>query len=256
MRSTMISEIFARNVRSIWLPATWLALSFTAYPAPHQTAADEPDTATQSPQNGPTAAAPEASTDTAPMKITEIEGIAEHRLKNGVRVLLFPDDSKDVVTVNMTVFVGSRHEGYGEAGMAHLLEHMLFKGTPTNPNVPKALQDRGANFNGTTWLDRTNYYETLPASDSNLEFAIALEADRLINSFIRGEDLASEMTVVRNEFERGENSPIGVLMQRIQAAAYEWHNYGKSTIGNRSDIERVPVVSFVVFTKSIIAPTT
>ncbi len=186
--------------------------------------------------------------------ITEIEGISEMSLPNGVRVLLFPDDSKDVVTVNMTVFVGSRHEGYGEAGMAHLLEHMLFKGTPDHPSIPKLLQDRGANFNGTTWLDRTNYYETMPATDDNLKFAIELEADRLVNSFIKGEDLASEMTVVRNEFERGENSQLGVLMQRMQATAYEWHNYGKSTIGNRSDIERVPVVALRRFYKKFYRP--
>lgn len=174
-------------------------------------------------------------------KVASIEGITEYRLANGAKVLLFPDPSKPTVTVNMTVFVGSRHEGYGEAGMAHLLEHMLFKGTPANPEIPKSLQARGANFNGTTWLDRTNYYETLPAGDENLEFALALEADRLINSHIRGEDLASEMTVVRNEFERGENSPERVLRQRMMAAAFEWHNYGRSTIGNRADIERVPV---------------
>ena len=210
-------------------------------------------------QQPPTAeaAAPQqkpATTENAPMKITEIEGIAEYRLENGVRVLLFPDDTKDVVTVNMTVFVGSRHEGYGEAGMAHLLEHMLFKGTPEHPSVPKSLQDRGANFNGTTWLDRTNYYETLPATDDNLEFAIRLEADRMVNSFIKGEDLATEMTVVRNEFERGENSPMGVLMQRMQAVSYEWHNYGKSTIGNRSDIERVPIVALRRFYKKYYRP--
>jgi zinc protease len=103
------------------------------------------------------------------------------------------------------------------------------------------LQDHGAQFNGSTSVDRVNYFETLAASDENLEFAIALEADRLMNSFIKKEDLDSEMTVVRNEFERGENSPQGVLGKRIEAAAYEWHNYGKSTIGNRSDIERVPI---------------
>lgn len=188
------------------------------------------------------------------MKVTEIEGISEYRLDNGVRVLLFPDPSKEVVTVNMTVFVGSRHEGYGEAGMAHLLEHMLFKGTPDHPNVPKALQDRGARFNGTTWVDRTNYYETMPASDENLRFGLELEADRLMNSFIKGEDLESEMTVVRNEFERGENSPFRVLMQRMQAVAYEWHNYGQSTIGNRSDIERVPVVNLRKFYKKYYRP--
>src|SRR5207244_3267192 len=154
---------------------------------------------------------------------------------------LFPDPSRPTVTVNLTVFVGSRHEGYGEAGMAHLLEHMLFKGTPTNPHVPKALQERGARFNGTTWVDRTNYFETLPAKDDNLEFAIRLEADRMVNSFVRQEDLLSEMTVVRNEFEQGENSPGVLLNQRLTGVAFDWHNYGKSTIGNRSDIERVPI---------------
>lgn len=182
-----------------------------------------------------------ADTPPAPKKITSIEGITEYQLDNGLKVLLVPDNSRPTVTVNLTVFVGSRHEGYGEAGMAHLLEHMVFKGTPTHPKVPAVLQARGARFNGTTWVDRTNYYETMPATAENLEFAIRLEADRMVNSFIKGEDLASEMTVVRNEFERGENSPERILGQRMMSAAFEWHNYGKSTIGNRSDIERVPV---------------
>ncbi|WP_050986236.1 M16 family metallopeptidase [Schlesneria paludicola] len=188
------------------------------------------------------------------MKITTIEGISEHRLENGMKVLLFPDPSKPTVTVNLTVFVGSRHEGYGEAGMAHLLEHMLFKGTPDHPSVPKLLQARGAEFNGTTWLDRTNYYETLPANDDNLEFAIRLEADRMTNSYVKGEDLASEMTVVRNEFERGENNPHSILSQRIMSAAFNWHNYGQSTIGNRADIEKVPVENLKAFYKRYYQP--
>src|SRR5207248_11025640 len=175
--------------------------------------------------------------DDAPQKIASVEGVTEYRLANGVRVLLLPEASRPTVTVNMTVLVGSRHEGYGETGMAHLLEHMVFKGTPDHPNVPKALRDHGANFNGTTNVDRTNYFETMPANDENLEFGIHLEADRLVNSYVKREDLLSEMTVVRNEFERGENSPENILSQRINAVAYEWHNYGKSTIGNRSDIE-------------------
>ena len=189
-----------------------------------------------------------------PKKITSIEGISEYRLDNGVQVLLFPDASKSTVTVNMTVLVGSRHEGYGEAGMAHLLEHMLFKGTPTHSNIPKELQDRGARFNGSTWLDRTNYYETLPAEKDNLEFALRLEADRLLNSKILAEDLASEFSVVRSEFEQGENSPQRVLMQRVQAAAFEWHNYGRTTIGNRSDIERVPVPNLRNFYRKYYRP--
>ena len=178
--------------------------------------------------------------DPMPKKITSVEGINEYALENGLKVLLFQDRSQPKVTVNCTIFVGSRHEGYGEAGMAHLLEHMLFKGTELHPEIPKMLKDRGADFNGTTWLDRTNYFETLPATDENLEFAIRLEADRMVNSKIRGEDLQSEFSVVRSEFERGENNPIGVLQQRMSSTAFQWHNYGKSTIGNLSDIERVP----------------
>ena len=178
-----------------------------------------------------------------PKLIRSVEGITEFELENGMRVLLFPDPSKDTVTVNNTIFVGSRHEGYGEAGMAHLLEHMLFKGTPTYDDIPKAVKEHGGgrSMNGTTWLDRTNYYETMPASDENLEFGIKMEADRMMNSYIKAEDLASEMSVVRNEFERGENSPAAILQQRITSAAYDWHNYGQSTIGNKADIERVPV---------------
>ena len=187
-------------------------------------------------------------------KAATVEGVTEYRYPNGARVLLLPDASRPTITVNMTVLVGSRHEGYGEAGMAHLLEHLVFKGTPTFPEVPKALRDHGASFNGTTNVDRTNYFETLPATDENLDFAIHMESDRLVNSFIKREDLMSEFTVVRNEFERGENSPQGVLSQRVQAVAYEWHNYGKSTIGNRSDIERVPINNLQDFYRKYYQP--
>jgi zinc protease len=192
-------------------------------------------------------ALPLAGRADGPTKVAAVEGVTEYRLANGARVLLYPEPSRPSITVNMTVLVGSRHEGYGETGMAHLLEHLVFKWTPTFPNVPKALRDHGASFNGTTNVDRTNYFETLPATDENLEFGIKLESDRLVNSFIKREDLVSEMTVVRNEFERGENSPAGILSQRIEATAFEWHNYGKSTIGNRSDIERVPIENLQAF---------
>ena len=188
-------------------------------------------------------------------KTAEVEGVSEYMLNNGCRVVLIPDKSSTSITVNMTVLVGSRHEGYGEAGMAHLLEHMLFKGTPTHGDIDKELKERGVlDLNGTTDYDRTNYYETLPASDENLEWTIAMEADRLLNCFIRGEDLFSEMTVVRNEFESGEDSPSSILMQRIMANAYEWHNYGKSVIGNRADIERVPVTRLRAFYKKYYRP--
>jgi len=198
--------------------------------------------------------APALSAADAPRKVASVEGVTEYRLANGARVLLFPEASRPTMTVNMTVLVGSRHEGYGESGMAHLLEHMVFKGTPSFPDVPRALRDHGASFNGTTNVDRTNYFETVPATDENLDFAIRLEADRLVHSYVKREDLTSEMTVVRNEFERGENSPQGVLMQRVHAAAYLWHNYGKSTIGNRSDIERVPIESLQAFYRRYYQP--
>ncbi len=188
--------------------------------------------------------------ETSYKKTAEVEGISEYLLPNNCRVLLVPDESSNSITVNMTVLVGSRHEGYGESGMAHLLEHMLFKGTPTHGDLDKELKERGVlDMNGTTDYDRTNYYETLPATDENLEWTIAMEADRLSNCFIRGEDLFSEMTVVRNEFESGEDSPNDILLQRIMANAYEWHNYGKSVIGNRVDIERVPVNRLRAFYK-------
>lgn len=187
-------------------------------------------------------------------QITSVEGITEYRLDNGLQVLLFPDPSKPTVTVNVTYFVGSRHEGYGEAGMAHLLEHMLFKGTPDHEDIPQLLKNRGAELNGTTWLDRTNYYETLPASGDNLEFALKLEADRMVNSKVAAEDLQSEFSVVRNEFERGENSPVRVLWQRMVSAAFLWHNYGNATIGNQADIERVPIENLKRFYRRYYQP--
>ena len=188
-------------------------------------------------------------------KVVTIEGITEYRFKNGLRFLSYPDPSSPAVTVNMTVLVGSRHEGYGETGMAHLLEHMLFKGSklyPTGEALDKAMQAHGVDkefYNATTWTDRTNYYESFPAKDENLQFALEAEADRLVNSFVRREDLVKEMTVVRNEFEIGENRPASILSQRMMAAAFEWHNYGKSTIGNRADIERVPIERLQAFYK-------
>ncbi len=187
-------------------------------------------------------------------KVVTVEGVTEYKLPNGLRVILLPDASQPKVTVNATIFVGSRHEGYGETGMAHLLEHMVFKGCPKFPDVPKALSEHAANFNGTTSVDRTNYFETMPATEENLEFGIELEADRMVNSFIRKEDLEKEFTVVRNEFERGENNPVAILYQRMQTAAYAWHNYGKSTIGNKTDIERVPIDNLKAFYKKYYRP--
>ena len=174
-------------------------------------------------------------------RVTSVEGITEYRLANGLRVLLFPDQTKQTITVNMTYLVGSGYENYGETGMAHLLEHMVFKGTPRHPNIPQELTEHGARPNGSTSFDRTNYFETFAATDVNLEWALDLESDRMINSYIARKALDSEFSVVRNEFELGENSPFRVIIDKGLAAAYQWHNYGKTTIGARSDIENVDI---------------
>lgn len=186
--------------------------------------------------------------------VTSVEGITEYRLDNGLQVLLFPDASRPQVTVNITYFVGSRHEAYGETGMAHLLEHLVFKGTPDHPDIMKELTERGAQPNGTTSFDRTNYFEVLPATGDNLAWALGMEADRMVNSFIAKEDLDSEMTVVRNEMESGENNPTGILFQRVLATQYLWHNYGKSTIGARSDVENVPIERLQAFYRRYYQP--
>ncbi|MEP6997937.1 MAG: pitrilysin family protein [Betaproteobacteria bacterium] len=170
-----------------------------------------------------------------------VEGISEYTLANGLKVLLFPDASQPKVTVNITYLVGSRMENYGETGMAHLLEHMVFKGTTTRRNLMAGLAQRGMAFNGTTWYDRTNYFETFPASDESLDWALGMEADRMVNSTVLRTDLDSEMTVVRNEMERNETSPVRILIQRTTAAGFDWHNYGKDTIGARADVERVDI---------------
>lgn len=194
------------------------------------------------------------STNAQVTKGASVEGITEYSLNNGLKVLLFPDNSAQTITVNITYKVGSRHEGYGEKGMAHLLEHLVFKGTPNHPDIPAELSSHGARPNGTTWYDRTNYFETFNATDENLDWALDLEADRMVNSYIAKKDLDSEFSVVRNEFESGENSPTRVLMEKVISAAYLWHNYGKSTIGNRSDIERVPIENLKAFYKKYYRP--
>ncbi len=187
-------------------------------------------------------------------RITSVEGITEYRLDNGLTVLLFPDPSKQTITVNMTYLVGSRHEGYGETGMAHLLEHLLFRGTPSHPKLQEEFRRYGARVNGSTSVDRTNYFETVPASEENLRWALGLEADRMVNSFVSKTDLDQEMTVVRNEFERGENEMYRVLNQRTMSAAFLWHNYGKATIGAKSDLENVPIERLQAFYRKYYQP--
>lgn len=181
--------------------------------------------------------------------VREAEGVSEYRLANGLQVLLIPDATKPTVTVNVTYRVGSRHEGAGETGMAHLLEHLVFKTTRRFANVGAELSKRGMQFNGSTTPDRTNYYETFPADPAQLSWALAMEADRMTGAKVLKSDLDTEMSVVRNEMEAGENNALGILIQRTQAAAYQWHAYGRSTIGARSDVEHVDIPRLQAFYK-------
>ena len=179
--------------------------------------------------------------------VTQAEGISEYRLPNGLQVLLIPDAARPTTTVNLTYRVGSRHEGLGETGMAHLLEHLLFKGSPKHPKVWAEFTQRGLSANGSTWLDRTNYYASFAANEDNLRWYLNWQADAMVNSFIARKDLDSEMTVVRNEMEMGENSPGRVLLEKTLATMYQWHNYGKSTIGARTDVEGVDIGQLQAF---------
>ena len=204
----------------------------------------------------PSAYAQSAASPGAAMaqRVRSVEGITEYLLPNGLQVLLAPDASKPTTTVNITYLVGSRHENYGETGMAHLLEHMVFKGTPSQGNIMTALGKRGMDFNGTTYTDRTNYFETFPASESNLRWVLEMEADRMVNSYIARADLDKEFSVVRNEMEAGENRPQHVLMQKMLASSFDWHNYGKDTIGARSDVENVKIENLQSFYRKYYQP--
>lgn len=183
-----------------------------------------------------------------------IEGITEYRLDNGLKVVLYPDLSKPTATVCMTYLVGSRQENYGETGMAHLLEHLMFKGSTNYPNPTAEFTNRGFQMNGSTWLDRTNYFLSFVSNESNMKFALGWHADAMVNSFIARKDLDSEMTVVRNEYEMGENSPMSVLMKRMQSVMFDWHSYGRNTIGARSDIECVEIENLQNFYRRYYQP--
>ncbi len=218
---------------SSWFRALFFALICTA--------------AMAQPGPGPKVAAALAPT-------ASVEGITEYRLPNGLQVLLVPDDAKPTTTVNMTYHVGSRQENYGETGMAHLLEHMLFKGTPTTRDVWAEFNKRGMRPNGSTSYDRTNYFASFAANDDTLRWYLSWQADAMVHSLIARSDLDTEMTVVRNEFEAGENNPGSVLMQQTLAAMYQWHNYGKATIGARSDIENVDIPRLQAFYRQYYQP--
>jgi zinc protease len=191
-------------------------------------------------------------------QVRTVEAITEYKLdKNGLSILLLPDHSAPAATFMVTYRVGSRNESYGTTGATHLLEHLMFKGTyrynkESKNGFDQLLERTGAITNATTWLDRTNYFETVPPQ--HLPLVVALEADRMRNLRLREDDRRPEMTVVRNEFERGENLPSEVLEKEIWASAYQAHPYHHSTIGWRSDVEKVPIEKLRAFYETFYWP--
>ena len=171
--------------------------------------------------------------------------ISEYRLEsNGLQVLLLPDHSSPTLTFMVTYRVGSRNEVTGTTGATHLLEHLMFKGSPKfndekGTSVKQLLERIGGIYNASTWFDRTNYFANI--ASENLDSYMEIEADRMRNLWLREADRKPEMTVVRNEFEIGENDPNQALEKEIFAAAYIAHPYHHPTIGWRSDIENVPI---------------
>jgi zinc protease len=177
--------------------------------------------------------------------VKSMGGIDEYQLDgNGLSVLLVPDHSAPVVTFQVTYRVGSRNEVTGTTGATHILEHMMFKGSEAfndakGNSVKQLLERVGGQFNANTSFDRTNYFATI--GRASLEGYIAIEADRMRHLWLHEADRQSEMTVVRNEYERGKNDPENVLMEEVTAAAYVALPYHHPVIGWKSDIEHVPI---------------
>lgn len=191
----------------------------------------------QTPAIKPAAAAVQALLN----PVRTLEGVHEYKLPNGLTVLLAPDTSAQKTYVNLVYNVGSLQEGYGESGMAHLLEHLVLRRTVNTRNPMAEMQRRGMLPNGTTSYDRTNYFASFAPDAATMDWYLGWLAESMTGAVITREELDSEMTVVRNEFEIGENRGASVAWQRIRRAAYQWHGYGRAIIGARSDIENVPI---------------
>ena len=189
--------------------------------------------------------------------VQSVEGITEYRLANGLQVLLVPDDSKPTTTVNLTYRVGSRHENYGETGMAHLLEHLMFKGSPKHPDgLGRVHASAACAANGTTSFDRTNYFASFAANDDNLKWYLDWQADAMVNSFIARKDLDSEMTVVRNEMETRRERPAAHprCSARMAGRCSSGTTTARTTIGARSDVENVDIPRLQAFYRTYYQP--
>lgn len=187
-------------------------------------------------------------------EVRQVEGVVEYALPNGLVVLVHADASKPTTTVNLVYGVGSKHEGHGETGAAHLLEHMLFKSSETVADPKLEMTRRGARWNGTTWNERTNYFAQFAADAETLDWMLGWLAEAMTRARLDARELETEMTVVRNELERAENNPGRILGSRMRAAAFVWHGYGRDTLGARSDVENVPIERLRAFYRTWYRP--
>ena len=201
-----------------------------------------------------TAAGPATEALAQPTRITRVEGLTEYRWPNGLTALIGADPASPSQSLNLVYRVGSRNEGPGEAGMAHLLEHMLFKGTAATPDPKRAFADRAMRFNATTSYDRTNYFSHFAANDTSFDWYLSWLADTMANVRITDDSLGSERTVVRNEMEAGQNRPASLLFQEMMGAAYRFHPYGRAVIGTESDLEHVKASSLQAFYEQYYRP--
>ena len=184
--------------------------------------------------------------------------IQRSRLDNGLRVILSPDDTAPIVAVNLWYDVGSKHEKPGRTGFAHLFEHMMFQGSA---HVAKGehfaqIQQAGGTLNASTWLDRTNYFETVPSHE--LELCLWLESDRLASLLpaMTQEKLDNQREVVKNERRWSvDNQPYGSWDERVQALLYpESHSYHHSTIGSMADLDAASLDDVQQFFATYYAP--
>ncbi len=193
------------------------------------------------------AASPETGNANLARPDAQAAGFSSYRLANGFKIILVPFPSAASTRIELLVKTGSKLEGYGETGMAHLLEHMLFKSAGKRSDLKSDLTALGAHWNGTTNADRTNFFETVAPEPEKIDEAIRIEADRFIRASFTREHLASEMSVVRNELERSDSDPGSLLMRALQREAFFWHGYSRPTIGAKSDIEDAPFSALQAF---------
>jgi zinc protease len=178
----------------------------------------------------------------------------EHRLANGLKVLLKEIHTAPLVSSWVWYRVGSRDEITGHTGISHWCEHMQFKGTPLFPSsiLDRAVSRHGGMWNAFTYLDWTTYFETMPAD--KIDLGLRIEADRMINSLFDENEVASERTVVISEREGSENEPYFLLDEAVQNAAFRTHPYHHEVIGDMPDLKSISRADLYVHYRTFYAP--